>query len=332
MRWLAVVIVLAASTASASPRATDADSRARLDAALVEIRGHVHALRYGEARVAAEAALAIGGAGVGEVAELARTLGEVTAALGDDAAAERWFVEWLTVDPRAELPPGTSPKLTDRLAAARAHAAGLELARPAMIAARDGRRVLELELVGDPGGLVAAISVIVIAGGPAGPLVKAPSRAADAPGRATLELGLPAGAELVEVSLRDAAGNELHTPVRATVVVVARPPTRRPPLLHRPWPYVAAGAVTAGLGGVFLWRRGVARDDLDAILNDSGNHTFAEAEDARARAERHGWLSLASFAVAGACAITAVILATHDHEVVVAPTAGGATVTARLTF
>src|SRR5688572_2256895 len=121
MRGLAVAVVIAAwapnaSDATAAPRATDADAVARLTAARAEIRGHVHALRYAEARAAAEAALAIGAADPAAAAELVRTLGEVTAALGDDAAAERWFVAWLTIDPRATLPPGTSPKLTDRLA------------------------------------------------------------------------------------------------------------------------------------------------------------------------------------------------------------------------
>src|SRR6185436_16304134 len=103
MRWsVAVVAIVALATlATASPLVTDADARARLTAALAEIDGHLHALRYAEARDAAKAALAIGAATPSDVATLVRTLGETNAALAAAADAEHWFTVWLELDPTA---------------------------------------------------------------------------------------------------------------------------------------------------------------------------------------------------------------------------------------
>lgn len=327
MRGLSVAVVIAAwataaSDATAAPRATDADAVARLTAARAEIRSHVHALRYAEARAAAEAALAIGAADPATLAELVRTLGEVTAALGDDAAAERWFVAWLTIDPQATLPPGTSPKLTDRLAAARGRGAGLAPARREIVEGDAPR--LEVMLAGDPGGLVAAAAVRV--GG---------ERELSAPvTAAAIDVPLPADTTRVEVSLRDRAGNEVAAfVVERAVSSVAPVSGRRRSLLRRPWPYAIGAGVLAATGGVLVWRRQVARDDLDAILADSGNHTFGDAEAARDRAETYGWLSVAGFAAAGALAVTAIVLSTlDDAEVVLAPSPGGVSVGAALRF
>jgi hypothetical protein len=114
---------------------------------------------------------------------------------------------------------------------------------------------------------------------------------------------------------------------------VASAPGRRRSWLRRPWPYAIGAGVLAGAGGVLVWRRQVARDDLDAILADSESHTFADAEAARDRAETYGWLSVAGFAAAGALAVTAIVLSTlDDAEVVVAPAPGGVSVGAALRF
>jgi hypothetical protein len=329
MRWLAVaVIVLGAGVAGASPRATDADARARLETARGEIRAHMHALRYAEARDAAKAALAIGAAGRDEVAELARTLGETSAALDDAVEAERWFVLWLSLVPHGDLPAGSSPKLTAPLAAARARAG------PLTDSIVDNPTSIVIKVRGDPDQRVAALEVTVTDVRGARSTRAVPLAATPGPIGAmewrTIELPKTSVAT-VELSVRDAYGNELlhalgaagPTEPRRTFRVV-----KRAPLWLRPWPYLVGAAVTAGLGGVFAWRRSVAKDDLAAILADSENHTFAEAESARARAERHGWLSLTSFATAGVLAAAAVLMFTRGdtHTVVVAPQHDGASV------
>ena len=334
MRWL-VVIVLGAGVASASSRATDADAKARLETARGEIRAHLHALRYAEARDAAKAALAIGAAGRDEVAELARTLGETSAALDDAVEAERWFLLWLSLVPGADLPPGSSPKLTAPLAAARTRAGVLTEA------VVDNPTSVVIKVRGDPDQRVAAIEVtitddhdarstrIVPLAATPGPLGAQDWRAIELPKTSVRE---------VEISVRDAHGNELlHAigapgPVEQPHVVRVR---RRDPLWLRPWPYLVGAAVTAGLGGVFAWRRSVAKDDLADILANSDQHTFEDAEAARHRAERHGWLSLTSFATAGLLAATAVLMATRGdaHTVVVAPLGeGGAALVVNASF
>jgi hypothetical protein len=321
MRWLAVLCLLV-RVAGASPRATDADARRRLSEAMVEVKAHVHALRYEAAREAAEGALAIGAAGAAEVGELARVLGEVNAALGDDAAAERWFAVWLAVEPRAALPDGTSPKVTERLAAARARGAALGIRGQLA----EGRVAFLVE--GDPDGVVAGAVVTAIdAGGARREIAAAPP----------VELRVDAGTVTAAVSLRDRAGNELFATELAARAVdtpdpVTTAPGRRRAGLRAQWPWLAGVALAAGAGGVFVWRRAVARDDLADILAHSEEHTFAEADAARARAERYGWLSVGGFAVAGALAATAIILSTREVEVapLVTPTATG--VSARVAF
>lgn len=317
MRWpvAAVAIVALATRATASPLVTDADARARLTAALEEIDAHVHALRYAEARDAAKAALAIGAATPAEVATLARTLGETNAALDDAAEAEHWFTLWLELDPTADLPPGSSPKLTAPLATARARVDG---ALAAAVSDRDGHVIVEV--VHDPGGAVTSIEIDDV-------------HHAIASNLPSIDLGVRIG--IFHVSLRDRYGNELVSPQQHVHGSDVLPPAtaRRRSFWRRPPPYIAGAAITAALGGIFLWRRSVAKDDLADILAHSEDHTLADANAARSRAERHGYLSLASFAAAGAFATVAIIFATRsDETITVTPTADGLTVLASTSF
>jgi hypothetical protein len=320
MRWpVAVVAAVAFATrATASPLVTDADARDRLAAALVDIEAHMHALRYAEARDAARAALAIGAADPAEVASLARTLGKTSAALDDASEAEHWFTLWLELDPGADLPPGSSPKLTAPLATARTRVDG---ALRVNGFGRDGHVIVEV--VHD---VAAAVTSIEVDGDSHAISSTIPS--ADLGAR---DWGFAA-------SLRDRYGNELSSSTvdsderrRASIVFHH---TRHVSFWRRPTPYIIASVASAGLGGVFLWRRSVAKDDLADILAHSSDHTFADAESARSRAERHGYLSLASFAAAGAFATVAIIFATRpsEHSLAVLPSEHGLSVLATTPF
>jgi hypothetical protein len=343
VRALAAACVLAlGAPATAAPRNDAQAQRERLLAALAELNSHVHALRYAEARATAERALELGAARGEDLAAMARALGIITASLDDPATAEQWFLLWLSIDPTARLDPGTSPKVTAPFAAAKARAT-----TPLDLALTSDRARYLITVRGDPGHFVRAV------------VVRAHDTRAHAttfeidpyaPGATASPDGFVVSVEsepfpdvAVDVSLRDAHGNELlgASQRRPEPVMVGdgsgggRPRPRSRSFFASPWPYAVIAGAAAGLGGVFVWRRAVATDDLDHILANSGQYTFADAEDARGRAERHGWSAVASFAAAGALATTAVILAVRspeDRAVTVAPTTGGAMLLATTPF
>ena len=331
MRALAAACVIAlGSPAAAAPRNDAQAQRERLMTALAELNAHVHALRYAEARATAERALELGAARGEDLAAMARALGIITASLDDLATAEQWFLLWLSIDPTARLDPGTSPKVTAPFAAAKARATTpLDISLTS-----EGPRYL-IHVRGDPGRFVRTV------------VVRAHDTRAHAttfeidpyaPGARAAPDGFVVGVEsepfpdvAIDVSLRDAHGNELlgasqRRPTPAPNGEKPPPPPPRRSFFARPAPYAVVAGVAAGLGGVFVWRRSVATDDLDHILANSSRYTFADAEDARGRAERHGWSAVASFAAAGALATAAVILAVRapdERAVTIAPTEGG---------
>jgi hypothetical protein len=87
---------------------------------LARARAEVDRLQYAAARTSLERALKAGGSTPAETREILLLSAEVAATLGDHSAAERAYRQLLALDPRAQLPPGTSPKLVRPFAAARA--------------------------------------------------------------------------------------------------------------------------------------------------------------------------------------------------------------------
>jgi hypothetical protein len=337
---LVAAISLASVPVSAAPRDTSPEALQRLAELAAEVDAHVHALRYAEARTAAEAALALGAADRPTVARLARVLAEIAAALDDPKGAERWFLLWIKLHGNlATLPPGSSPKLTAPYEAARARTAQRHSPfEPQLVVeptADPERWRVRLWVERDPDGFVGGFGVTVIVPGGDQPIFAGES-VEFPPGASvvTREYAAPRRPS-VTAAVRDRHGNELEC---CDLHDYQAPTSVRAPRVswyRRPWPYGVAAGVVAGLGGVFVWRRSVATDDLDHILANSSEYTFADAEDARGRAERHGWSAVASFAAAGALLATTVILAVRapdERAVTLAPTSGGAMVLATTPF
>jgi hypothetical protein len=303
-------LVVVATILIAAP--TAAEAQPRLTQALGEIRAHVHALRYHEARGAAEAALALGEGEPRDVAALYRVLGEVSAGLDDIAGATRWFTRLLAIEPDARLPAGSSPKLTGPFQAARLASAKLDVA----IAFASGAVVVRAR--DDRAKLVRAARVRVIHGG----IQRAPIAAViDTP------IAIDAGdGDAILADALDEHGNRLAT-VGLRVGVADRS------LLRRPLPYAIAGGVALAAGGIFLWRRAVALDDLDAIIANSDQYTFEDAQAAERRAERHGYFAIAGFGLAAIAGATAVIIhLTAESTLVVTPWTASPGVSATVRF
>lgn len=251
-------------------------------------------VRYPEAARECRAALAT--AAMAELPELYRLLGLSLSASGDHAGAQAAFVSLLTLDPAASLPGDYSPKLRADFDAARERGAGnsvkLELRAPEKPTVGVA---LELEVSLDDGRAkpVTELSVKTPDG--------VQTLARDA-ARVTLPAASAPGPYEVTVLALDTFGTALGS--RKTTLEV-REIYRRPLLLKWPvWLGAAAVAGAAG-GGLGLASRLTAPQIQKAMWADE---QYAAQQAANAYAISADVL----FAVAGALAITALVLFLTD--------------------
>lgn len=303
---------------------------------------------YDAARGLVDKAFASGGASPADLAELYKIKGTVEAALGNTAASTTAFGKWLALDPKADLPSGTSPKITRPFAAAQKQAEHREPIRVKAETASEPPSVT-LVVVSDPFMMVAKARVYVRVDG-------GNEQKLEAAGEKKIKIPLPTGKRLdLRVVALDEHGNhvaELGTtdvplvittnvevvehkePVPPKHVVTAAPvapaPVSERPLYLKWWMWGGA-AVVVGAGGAYFGMQ--ARDESDTLakLNaDSANHTFDEARAVQDRANRDVLLFNVGMGVAGAFAIGATILyLTEPHaetRMAVVPQAGGGAV------
>jgi hypothetical protein len=279
-----VALCLASSLAHAGP---DLD-RARLA---------LERLDYPTAKRALEQALESGENGPEELREVCRLLGVVDAAFGDNAGAFEAFRRWLVLEPTATLDEGMAPKVRAPLARARSWV--------------DSQGWLALRL-GDPTGDPRNI-VVAIESDPLGMVAGARAeyrrrdgmvRSVSVKGNASLVLLLPGDARgRIRVSPIDRRGNRL-----ADLWLDAPDGGgSRPPYLR--WPLWGGTAVAfAAVGAYFGARTAAARDELDAIIADSSNHTFEEARRLERRGNRYALYANLSYGAAAASAVAAAAL------------------------
>ncbi|HTE50032.1 MAG TPA: hypothetical protein VK698_04110 [Kofleriaceae bacterium] len=280
-----------------------------------------------------------------------RSLGESHASVGQGPEAEAEFRRLLALDPDAQLPPGSSPKLTAPFAAAR----DFMLRRPALAIAcerrGDDRAILSVQ--SDPLDLVAAARPVRADG-------SAVPGGARRPGRARVSLSFPPGAEAC--AALDRHGNEL---ARALLVVGgARPPAPvassgddptsilppgevahrarpsrapapaprpatierddgpAPPLYARWWLWGAGSAVAAGTAAYFAIQLQSDQDEWRNIKQASQEHTYREAVDIQERGERHALYSNIAFGASAALATVSIVLAVRASRARPEATAG----------
>jgi hypothetical protein len=281
--------------------------------AIGRVRTERAALKYRDALVQVDTALAIGKASPSQLAELYRMAGELAAGVDEPTRAEQWFARWLALVPDGRLPADASPKVKAPLEAARASLAGAAIAirvTPTAPAA-----TVSIAVSGDPLRLVRSVRV------------RGPDTAANAQGGlpgASLSIAAIEGDALVAAAL-DEFGNEL------VVVPFARPGTavggngrsgtgtgtgREGRAVYARWETWAAGTVAlAATGAVFAWRTNVAQDEFDRLRVDSELHTFEELEEVRTRGERHALFANVAFGAAAATAVVTVVLVVRGNRV-----------------
>lgn len=287
-------------------------------------------LAYDQALVLAGEALRTGENDPETLIAIYRLAGEVAAGLDRRAEAEAWFRRLLALEPAAELPAGTSPKITAPFTDARGF---IQRSGPLAVRAEPATSGVILVVERDPLEMVAGARVLYQSS--AGTLGVIEGR-----GGARIAVELPRGTFAHHLAAIDEHGNEL---VRIELDLRGQFVTTGPgDRAGRRWPLAAAfTAITLGAGVYFGLDTRDAEDDLAALNQRSKTEDIdaAEAHELVVRGRRSAALANLGFAAAGVgAAITGWLiyrrLAADDRPVEVAPVVAPDTagLTVRLAF
>jgi hypothetical protein len=311
-RWLfaAVAVVVVAYMAPAH-----AD-------ALSDARKAVDASDYPTAKGMLDTALKAGTASPTELAEIYRLSGIVEAALGNAQGATVLFAKWLSLDTRASLPDGTSPKLKRPFDAAVTQAAKRGPIE-AKAETEDDPPAVTLVIVNDPHKLIVGAKVYFR-------IDKRPEQQLAADGQDRIKIELETGKRLdLRLHGIDEYGNRVvelgskSVPIVITssgkTKVIIDPKdgdlVRKPLEPETPrswyaqwWVWGIATGVAAGVGGFFAWRTHGDLQDLKSLNANSYVHPWADAQAAEISARRNLLVTNISAGVTGAFAIGTLIL------------------------
>jgi hypothetical protein len=270
-------------------------------------------LEYEQALKIVEGVLANGGADPARYVELHLLAGRLAGGLDRPEVAREHFARVLALRPTTLLPDGTSPKLTEPFAAAKARTT------PLIVKANARRGLVSIEAT-DALGIVSGIAVHAVVAGEHADLVE----------RGARRIVVPDDAQVIEVAALDASGNRVWVgaPERETVIAAAS--GDRP--IYAQWP------LYAGLGGVALvgatlaaWRFSVAQDDWNRLDAQPGSE-FSDLEALERRGKRWGLAANVSFGVAAISGVVAVIVGVrsrNDRDVSISPTSQGVAIFGR---
>ena len=328
-------------------------ARAGGDRALDQARRDVDSSDYLAARTDLVSALNAGTATRDELAEIYKLTGIVEGALGDQKAATDAFARWIELDHRAELPAGTSPKITRPFQAASRSA-------PAELDVKPETRAtpphLTIVVSADPLHLVARARAFVSVDG-------GPERKVEAAGKTRLEIDLPPGRRLdIRAEVLDVHGNQLAELGSRDVPIVITPEGEATPTPHGPavtdhdltgisargptpeargpsgrplvlsyWLWGGAAVALAAGGTYFGLQARDASDELRKLNADSQAHSYSEASSVQSRGDRDALLCNVGLISAGAVAVVAGVLwftapRAHETHVAAVPVAGGGAV------
>lgn len=324
---LALLGMAAPSSAAAQPDPTADVTRAQRAMAQLDFERAIQHLERAEAT---------GRNGREQLLVIYRSLGESRAALGRAGEAETDFRRLLALDPDAELPPGSSPKLTAPFGAARESMRGRQ-----PLAARCERRGQDgavLSVLSDPVDLVRGARPVRADGGD---LPGAATRA----GRSRIALAIPPGAptplacavldrhdnELLRAPLTS-PGEDAEGPRDPSGILPPgeagdrrRPASAEPPppvddtgtapatpLYARWWPWGTAAALAAGAGAYFAVAFQADEADWREIKRDSEMHTYREALEVQERGDRHARYANVAFVASAALVAVSVVLLVRE--------------------
>ena len=281
------------STEAEAPPAPKTDVGEKLEAAKTEIEQ----LDYPAARDTLLVAIGSGTATSEELAQAYFALGSVEAALGNDVESTDSFYLALMIQPSLLFPEGGSPKIRERLNAARSRVTevGVLQARGAV---KGG--VLEVRLDNDPLDLVKRIDVMM-------------TREGGESGKVSLKKGSMAvevepGVQSIQVGFYDETGNQLKLlevdPKAGGSGGGADVPVGTPPSIWASWGLWAGVAGALALGGTyFIMEAGNIDGDVQDA-RDAPNPNPAEVERLEENRDRVGLYGVIGLSMAGAAAVT----------------------------
>jgi len=287
-------IVLAIVLATTTARAGDRTSMLAADAERA-----LRELRYEDAVGLAERAWQTGDADPAQLRDVFALAGRAAGSVGDEDAARLWFSRWLCLDPNAQLPGGTSPKLTALLAQARDALGG----RSVTASAVRNEHETAIQIKADPLGLVVAVGID------------------DKRIKLTDGFTSYVGGSGNEITLLDRYGNVL-----ATVTIQNFISPAKPALFARPSTWAVASGAFAVVGGVALYVALDAWQSIRDLNNESGMHQFAETRPLEQRFDRFQWIARVGFGASAAAAVVAAFAWSRQEHIVVAPTGSGGSV------
>jgi hypothetical protein len=292
--WLPAGVALAQEEAGGEADAADAP-KTETGEKIEQAKKQIEQLDYVSAQQSLFDVVQSGKATSEELAQAYFSLGAVEAALGNDVESTDSFYLALMIQPSLLFPEGGSPKIRERLNAARSRVTevGVLQARAAVTGG-----VLEVHLDNDPLVLVKRIDVMM-------------TREGGESGKVTLEKGTMAvevepGVKTIQVALHDEAGNQLKVldVDPAAGGSGAGAPVGTPPSLWGSWGLWAgvAGALAAG-GTYFVVEAGNIDEDLQAA-QDAQNPNPAEVERLEDNRDRVNLYGVIGLSMAGAAALT----------------------------
>lgn len=318
-----VLIALAATAAHADPLETARAALAKSD--------------YSAARSALDEALRAGTSGPSQLAEIYRSRGIAEAALGNATESTAAFERWLAFVPGGELPPGTSPKITRPLDAARTRG---KTAAPAIKQTTASKPPsITVEIARDPLQLIATVRVIArVDGGADQPL--------DRPSAPSIEIALPAATRRIDLRIAalDRYGNrvvEVGSQEVPLVILVetVQPPTPPEPIATKPpikplpeptkplpqpsvppapphtplvmrwWLWGGVTAVAGGITTYFAIDTSRQADKLNRIFAEGPLHTYPEARAVEDRGRRSALITNIGIATTSAFALVTATMA-----------------------
>ena len=284
-----------------TPAAPPSEVALKLEQALKEIEQ----LNYTEAQQGLLAVIQSGKAKPEELSKAYFGIGEVEAALGNEVESTDSFYLALMIQPSTLFPAGGSPKIRERVNAARSRVTEVG-ALEARAAVEGG--VLQIQLRNDPLKLVKAIEVSM-------------TKTSGDVGKAMLEpkaqrVEVESDVSAIRVVLHDEVGNELKA---IDVDVSAKggdTPSSLPakPLIWESWGLWAGVAGAFALGGTyFMMESGKLADDINAARGGE-EPNLPRAENLEDRRDRVSIYSAVGFSMAGAAAVTAGALLLFNDD------------------
>jgi hypothetical protein len=264
-------------------------------------------LRFAETVELVDRAWRAGTSGPVELRAMFVLAGRAAGSTGDHDVAVAWFARWLCLDRGADLPTGTSPKLTALVADAHTSLGG------AVLSARATRSASSVDLViaSDPLSLAAAARL----GGTRRELASTTVQFPPADG---------------DVQLLDGHGNVL-----ANIAVERAGVPVEPRQWYARWPaWTIASASLVAVAGVSLFVAIDARNTIRAFDADSASHQYADVVRYERRLDVAQWTARIAIGAAAVSSVVGAVLWQRERgeHITVGATPQGASIAWRSAF